>query len=406
MKYQLVCRKCGKVIGDFATWFKNDQLCDCGSNHAEVSYTSDYKELNNLCNKEQKTDSFYHYFDFLPIESKENIVSCNEGAVPIEEWQFLADYAKQNYGIDCKVTVCRNDLNGGTGTFKDIAASLAATVFKENSVEDYCLASTGNAGTAYSTYLAKAGKRFHLFVPEDMYQDSIDAVRATGQDLVICDGNYGVAKKAAADFHKEQNVMISAGNIDPIRIEAKKTLVFECLRQLGRIPDVYMQAVAGGTSPIAYEKGMREIASTYPEHKMPRMLLVQQDTCDPMVQAWEWATANNFPEGYEKNYPSVEPKTRISILSAGTPGMYPIVGPIVKNSNGSFIRVKESDLVEYGKIIKKEKGIYLGPASVVCFAGFYEALRQGKIKNGDLVMLNTGEGCGRAQWFKEEIDKD
>ena len=145
MKYQLVCRKCGKVIGDFATWFKNDQLCDCGSNHAEVSYTSDYKELNNLCNKEQKTDSFYHYFDFLPIESKENIVSCNEGAVPIEEWQFLADYAKQNYGIDCKVTVCRNDLNGGTGTFKDIAASLAATVFKENNVEDYCLASTGNA---------------------------------------------------------------------------------------------------------------------------------------------------------------------------------------------------------------------------------------------------------------------
>ena len=167
-----------------------------------------------------------------------------------------------------------------------------------------------------------------------------------------------------------------------------------------------MQAVAGGTSPIAYEKGMREIATTYPEHKMPRMILVQQDTCDPMVQAWEWATENKFPEGFEKEYPSIEPKTKISILSAGTPGMYPIVGPIVKNSNGCFVRVKEDELVDYGKIIKREKGIYLGPASVVCFAGFYEALKQNKIKNGDLVMLNTGEGCGRAQWFKEEIDKE
>mgnify|MGYP003288746032 CR=1 FL=1 len=187
MKYQLVCRKCGKVIADFATWFKQDQLCECGSNHAEISYSSDYKELDTLC-KAEKVDNFYHYFSFLPVADKENIVSSGEGAVPIEEWQFLSDYAKDNYDIDCKVVVCRNDLNGGTGTFKDIAASLAATVFKENGVEDYCLASTGNAGTAYSTYLAKAGKRFHLFVPEDMYQDSIDAVRATGQNLVVCNG--------------------------------------------------------------------------------------------------------------------------------------------------------------------------------------------------------------------------
>ena len=406
MKYQLICKKCGAAIGDFSDWFRQDQLCKCGCNHAEVVYSTDYRKLAYLCDRSQNAGNLYHYYDFLPLETKEGIVTLGEGAVPIEEWEFLGRYAREKYGIDCRVMVVRNDLNGGTGTFKDIAASLAATIFKQHGVKEYCLASTGNAATAYATYLAKAGVKFDIFAPHDMYRESQDAIRATGQNLIVSEGGYGQAKAEAAAFHKERNVMISAGNIDPIRVEAKKTLVFECLRQLGRIPDVYMQAVAGGTSPIAFEKGMREIESTFPEHHMPRMILVQQDTCDPMVQAWEWAVGNGFPDGFEKHFPTITPKTRISILSAGTPGMYPIVGKIVKDSGGTFIRVQEEGLETYGKIVMRETGVCLGPASAVCVAGFYEALRQNNIKNGDMVLLNTGEGSERALWFKEAIEKD
>ena len=39
MRFQLRCKKCGKVIADFATWFKQDQQCECGSGYAEVEYT-------------------------------------------------------------------------------------------------------------------------------------------------------------------------------------------------------------------------------------------------------------------------------------------------------------------------------------------------------------------------------
>lgn len=405
MKYQLVCKKCGKVIGDFANWFGQDQLCECGSNHAEVVYETDYSKLDELCKPGQDVRNFYHYQDFLPVEDGDEFITYGEGAVPIENWDFLDKFAKRHYGIECKVMVCRNDLNGGTGTFKDIAASLAATLFKKHGVKEYCLASTGNAATAYATYLAKAGVTFDIFAPNDMYMESQEAIRKVNQNLIVSDGGYGQAKAEAASFHKENKVMISAGNIDPIRIEAKKTLVFECLRQLGRIPDVYMQAVAGGTSPIAFEKGMREIAKSHPQYKMPRMLLVQQDTCDPMVQAWEWAVANNFPEGWNKHYPSVIPQTSISILTAGTPGMYPLVGPIVKESGGSFLRIREDGLEQFGHKIRRQRGIYLGPAAVVCVAGFYKALQEGKIKNGDLVLLNTGEGSERARWFKKAVDE-
>lgn len=404
-KYKLVCTKCGKVIEDFAQWFEMNQQCDCGCKRADVVYTADYHKITELTKSEHQPQDFYHYFDFLPVMDKSNIVTFGEGAIPIEEWDFLEKFAKEKYGIDCKAMVYRNDLNGGTNTFKDIAASLAASVFKENGVKEFCVASTGNTATAYSRYLAKAGIKFTVFVPNDVCPDTVEAIRSYGQNVVISEGNYGAAKKEAADFHQKNHVLMSAGNIDPLRVEGKKTMVFEYLRQIGKMPDVYIQAVAGGTGPIALDKGVRDMQSTFPNVKLPRMLLIQQDTCDPMVQGWNNAVANNFPEGYENDYPVIaNPKTMVSILSTGNPGMFPIVAPIVRKSGGTFLQVKESDLVDFGKLVKKERGIYLGPASIVCLAGFFKALESGQIHNGETVLLNTGEGAARAQFFKDLID--
>ena len=59
----------------------------------------------------------------------------------------------------------------------------------------------------------------------------------------------------------------------------------------------------------------------------------------------------------------------------------------------------------FGKLVKKERGIYFGPASIVCLAGFFKALESGQIHNGETVLLNTGEGAARAQFFKDLIDK-
>ncbi len=398
-KYHIVCKKCGATIGDFADWFRQDQMCRCGSNYAEVVYdNADYSRLKEIATG--NADNFYHYFDYLPLEHRENIVSFGEGAVPIERWQHLERLAHRKYAVDCEVYVYRNDLNSATGTFKDISASLAASVMKEHGIQEFTLASTGNAATSYSTYLAKAGIRFTIFMPSFVDKDTVKAIRKTGQNLQVSTGDYGAAKKEAANYHDQQHVMISAGNIDPMRIESKRTMVFEYMRQLGGMPDVFVQAVAGGTGPIALYKGFNEIAPTFPEYKLPRMILAQQDLCDPMVRAWENATANGFPEGWQNNYEALhDVTTRISILTAANPGMYPVVAPMVKESGGTFVRVAERELPRYGRQIYLHRGVHLGPAAVVCYAGFLEALRQGQIKSGDRVVLNTGEGAARARWF-------
>lgn len=83
--------------------------------------------------------------------------------------------------------------------------------------------------------------------------------------------------------------------------------------------------------------------------------------------------------------------------------MYPVVAPIVKKSNGTFLRIKEADLIHFARIVKKEKNIYLGPASLVCLAGFYQALEENQIKKGESVLINIGESAIRATNFTKNI---
>ncbi len=403
MKSQLKCVKCGYISPGFAAWFEQDQTCPkCGSKHSEAEYQADYTQLEALY--KQGADSFWHYFDFLPLENRDNIISCKEGAIPIESWDFLEDFAREHYGIECRALVYRNDLNGGTQTFKDVAGSMAASLFKEHGVKQYCIASTGNTATAYAKYLSLAGVAFKVFVPAGANEDSVQEILGFGQEVVRSQGDYARAKQEAADYARQNKVLISAGNFDPIRVEAKKTMVFEFMRQLGKMPEVYIQAVAGGTGPIAIDKGVREIEKYYPEVVLPRMLLVQQDLCDPMVQAWEQAVKEGFPENYHKNYPVIDnPQTKVSILSTGNPGMYPVIAPIVRKTGGSFLRISEASLPALARKVYDQQGVLLGPASIVCLAGFYRALEEKRIHQGDTVLINCGEGMQRAAAFHKEV---
>ncbi len=403
MKYRLKCVECSHETSDFADWFAQNQTCPrCGSKHSEVWYNADYTRLQALF--KQNPDSFWVYFDYLPLVDKKNIVSCQEGAIPLEEWSFLSQYAKEKYGLELQVLVYRNDLNGGTGTFKDVAASLAASLLKENNIHQYCIASTGNTATAYALYLSLAGVNASIFIPDNALKASEAMISAYGQQVLRVKGDYAEAKKIANQYSAEHHVLISGGNVDPIRVEAKKTMVFEWLRQIGKLPDVYIQAVSGGTGPIALDKGIRELVGFRPDLKLPRLLMVQPDRCDPMVQAWEKAEAAGFPPGHERHYPVIDnPQTSVPTLATGNPATYPIIANLVKKSGGTFLRMKEDKLADYARLAAFEHKVLMGPASAVCIGGFFEALEKGLIRDGECVLLNSGEGVRRAPDFVNEM---
>ena len=401
-KYQLRCEKTGEIIGDFNDWFAMNQTCPDGSNLVTVEYFDSTEKIKTLLEKDncKYKNTLWRYFDFLPLYDEKNIISLGEGAIPVNRWEFLEEYARKNFSVNCKVFVYRNDENAGTGTFKDAAATMAASLLKETGVKEYVIASTGNIATAYARYLSLAGVSLSIFIPENAQRTHQAEMGTYGQRIFKVRGDYAKAKKVAAEYAKKHGILISLGNIDPIRVEAKKTMVFEWLRLMEEFPTVYIQALSGGTGPIAIEKGIKEIENTGLVKQLPRFILSQPHRCNPMALAWEKAKANNFPEGWLHDYPILEnPYTKIPTLSTGNPTTYPIIADIVKRSHGEILSFDEDMALDIARLSTFHTTVKVGPAATVAIGGFYESLMKDAIHDNDVVLINIGEGAKRSPEF-------
>ncbi|HPW65687.1 MAG TPA: pyridoxal-phosphate dependent enzyme [Salinivirgaceae bacterium] len=405
-KFHFRCLKCNYIIKDFKEWFSHNQMCPkCKHKFVFTEYKQNINHVKTLIeDKSYKPNDFWRYFDFLPLNNKENIVTSEEGAIPVDEWSFLSDYAKKLYGLDIEVFVYRNDLNNGTGTFKDVAASVAASVLKENGIKEYCIASTGNIANSYAHYFAKAGISLSVFIPQDALVANEAEVSSYGQRIYRVKGDYAMAKNIAAQFNEKYKILISGGNIDPMRVEAKKTMVFEWLRLMKKMPTVYVQALSGGTGPIAIDKAYHDLKDTGVVGELPRFIMVQPDQCAPMTAGYREAKSKGFPQGWLQKYPIIEnPVTAVPTLATGNPGTYPIIANLVHKTNGDILEFSEKSIIDVARLIAYETHVSIGPASCIGVGGFFEALYHNKIKSGDVVLINVGEGVRRAPELMKEL---
>lgn len=403
-KFYLRCLNCSHIIESMSDWLESKQHCpQCNKNRVFVEYNNNYKELKHLV-QHLGPDSLWHYFDLLPLMDKSNIVSFNEGIVKIERWDFIENYAKDTWGIDCTIFAHRNDLNSATGTFKDLAGTVVASVLKENNIENYVVASTGNIANAYSKYLAKAGVNLYTFLPENASSYQVASIKAFGQQAFRIKGDYHQAKLLAEQFALENGYLLAAGNFDPLRVEAKKILVYEWLRILKQLPTIYIQALSGGTGPLGIQKAIHELKITGKSEIIPKQILVQSAQCDPMAQAWLQAKEKEFPKNWEINYPVIEnPETTIPTLSTGNPKTYPVLGPFVRETNGEIIASDEKFARTIAQLVAAETSVLIGPAASIPVAGLFQSFKSGYIKNGDVILLNIGEGVQRSPDFLQSM---
>ena len=405
-KFHFRCLKCNYIIKDFKEWFDHNQSCPkCKHKFVFTEYAKSSADVKALIDDKSYTkNDLWRYFDFLPLNDKANIISSEEGAIPVDKWDFLKEFAKKQYNVDIDVFAYRNDLNMGTGTFKDPAGSVAASVLKECGITEYCIASTGNIANAYAHYLAKAGISISVFIPQDALMANEAEVNSYAQRIYRVKGDYAAAKKIAAEYNGKYNVLLSGGNIDPMRVEAKKTMVFEWMRLMDKMPTVYIQALSGGTGPIAIDKAYHDLKGTGLLGELPRFIMIQPDQCAPMTLGYRKSKANGFPEGWLTDYPIIDsPVTAVPTLATGNPGSYPIIADLVRKTNGEMLEFDEKAIVDVARLIAYETHVRVGPAACIAIGGFFEALHHGKLTNGDTVLINVGEGVRRAPELMEEL---
>lgn len=362
-------------------------------------YELDYAELVRLAEGDGPVEGLWRYRNFLPLRASSNIVTAGEGNAAIERWPFLEQYAA-NYGVECRVFAHRHDRSPATGTFKDLAGSLVASVLKEHGVGQYAIATTGNLGVSLARYLASAEIQLYAFLPATSPEINDAEIGGFGQKVFRVEGDYAEAKQLASEFAERHGCFMSTGGFDPIRIEAKKIIYFEWVRRLGHPPSVYVQALSGGIGPLGIEKGHLDLSRGEARYPLPRMLLVQSDQCAPMADAWASAKRARFPPGWASHYSvKTRPITRISTLATGNPSLYPEVGRLVHDSGGEIVDFPEAQAILIAKVVAMEIGARIGPASAVAVGGFLKGVQAGYVRSGDTVLIAIGDGMCRTPDF-------
>jgi threonine synthase len=78
------------------------------------------------------------------------------------------------------------------------------------------------------------------------------------------------------------------------------------------------------------------------------------------------------------------------------------MGPLVQKTGGEIFQIREESAVDIARLVAYERVIKIGPASAAGIAGLFESLKRGYFKDGESVLINMGEGAGRALSFMQE----
>ena len=184
------------------------------------------------------------------------------------------------------------------------------------------------------------------------------------------------AIRNAHQFSERKKIPIEYGFYNQLRIEGMKTLGFEVLEDLKRVPDWYVQAVGSGVGLFAFNKACRELYG-----KSPQLVGVQPKGCAPMVNAF-----------FGKEKPEIK-NIDTHVIGISNPELY------VSYSHLKRIKAVFKDAYEGGKgnekkeisrLIKmyQEEGIENpGLEATVALSGLEKMVKEKKIKRNDLVVL-------------------
>ena len=136
--------------------------------------------------------------------------------------------------------------------------------------------------------------------------------------------------------------------------------------------------------------------------RLPRLLCVQQETCAPMVHAWEDGADSIRPEHIVPRPTGIAQ----AILRGNPTRAYSPVREIVLESGGTFVSVSEREIRQGRQSVEELEGISPCFSAATAMAGLMKLRRLGELPAEDTVLVNlTGSdrpetaSLGDARWL-------
>ena len=326
-----------------------------------------------------RRNDMWKYEEILPIFDEHNIVSLGEGNTPLMKMNNLSKFLK----IDNLYV--KDESNNPTGSFKARGLSAAISKAKEFGIEGIVMPSAGNAAGAMSAYAAKSKMSANVFMPKDAPLANKMECIAFGAKVELVNGFISDAGKASAEAAEKYDLFDISTLKEPFRVEGKKTMGLEIIEQLcWEVPDVIIYPTGGGTGIVGIWKAINELEEMgMIDNKKPKMICVQAEGCSPLV--------DEFEKDEEYATPFVNPKTLAAGMRVPLAVGDFIIFNILKQSNGTAIRINDQEMLEGVSLLSKEEGIFAAPEGGAVLIATKKLRDNGFIKDDDkVVVVNTG----------------
>jgi threonine synthase len=203
-----------------------------------------------------------------------------------------------------------------------------------------------------------------------------------GARLLQVEGNFDDCLTLARGLSDDYPVSL-VNSVNVFRIEGQKTAAFEICDALGDAPDIHCLPVGYAGNITAYWRGYSEYAADGVISRRPAMRGFQAAGAAPIVTG----------------SPVAKPSTIATAIRIGNPASWKQALAARDESGGAIESVTDKRILEAYRLIAREEGVFVEPASAASVAGLLQAHAAGTIAAGSRVVCTvTGNGLKDPEW--------
>jgi threonine synthase len=363
----LRCIHCG---AEFPTYPLKNNCEKCGG---ILEYAADLPERTET--NFSGSMGFWKYKQILP--PVRHMVSLGEGGTPLHKAERLA----QRLGL--KALYLKDETRNPTNSYRDRAAALLTSNAIDQDFDTLVCATNGNMGASLAAYSAKMGLICNVIVPEVV--DVGKLAQMLAYDAVI--EKFGEIldesiRKAAA-IAEETGWYQATAELNPLVIEAQKTISYEVTEQLG-VPEWMVVSMGSGGTIYSLWKGFQELRQLGLTASLPKIVGVQPEGCAAIVKA--------LTEDASKHQVS-KPSTRALAILVAEPLQSELAINAIRESGGLALTVSDTEILAAELQIAKLEGVFAEPASSATIAALKKLVEKGTIScDSSVACLITGSG--------------
>ena len=266
-----------------------------------------------------------------------------------------------------------------THSFKDRGTAVLFRFLASRGVREAMDDSSGNAGSSFAAYAARAEIKARVYVPAYASGPKRDQIEAYGAELVPIPGPRSKASEAVR-IAADQGGVYASHALLPHGFPGYSTVAFELVEQIGEAPGAVILPVGQGNLLLALDRGFRMLASGGIIPSIPKLVGVQARVCAPL-----WAAFKGENRQVSK---ILEAETLAEGVSIREPYRKGALLQTVIGCGGQFIAVDENAILS-GQRQLAIRGMFVEPTSAIV----WDALEQiiDTIPDPVIVIL-TGSG--------------